>query len=71
MATAFAAPVRMAVTQAQRDAAQAEYERCVRENQDLSFWYPSRQREVVERFDRGEAAPPHLYAIGNAEDCQD
>ena len=53
----------MAVTQAQRDAAQAEYERCVRENQDLSFWYPSRQREVVERFDRGEAAPPHPVEV--------
>ena len=49
------APLR--VTREQRDAAQAEYERCIREGQDPTFWYPSRQRAVVEAFDRGEAKP--------------
>lgn len=45
------------ITRAQRDWAAAEYQRCVQGGWDLASWWPSRQRAVVESFDRNKPWP--------------
>ncbi len=58
------------VTQAERDWAQAEYERVIRDD-DPGSWWPQRLREIVERFDgRGSSEPVpveiHIVRVGDA-----
>ena len=58
-------------TREQRDWAQAEEKRAVREGMDPALWWPRRQREVVAAFDEGNALPPvpvelHALRLGDA-----
>lgn len=58
------------ITKAQRDWAAAEYERCASDKWDMSSWWPTQQRKVVESFDRNEPWPPvavelHGLSIGD------
>jgi hypothetical protein len=45
------------ITRSQRDRAEAEHQRCIQEGQDMSSWWPSRLRQVVETFDQGSSWP--------------
>jgi hypothetical protein len=58
------------VTQAERDWAQAEYERVIRAD-DPGSWWPQRLREIVERFDGRRSSEPvpveiHVVRVGDA-----
>lgn len=58
------------VTQAERDWAQAEYERVIRDD-DPGSWWPRCLREIVERFDGRQSSEPvpveiHVVRVGDA-----
>ena len=58
------------ITRAERDWAQAQYERAIEEG-NAEGWWPRRMREVVESFDSGRPAGPvpvevHVMRIGEA-----
>jgi hypothetical protein len=74
--TPFAHAVRRAAlsprktTRAERDWAQAEYERAIRDDASGSWW-PQRLREIVERFDGQRSSEPvpveiHVVRVGDA-----
>jgi len=57
------------ITRAERDWAQAEYERVMRED-DPGSWWPRRLREIVERFDGKRSSEPvpveiHVVRLGD------
>ncbi|MCE5277100.1 MAG: hypothetical protein ABFD92_08460 [Planctomycetaceae bacterium] len=51
------------ISREHRDWAAAAYQHCRQENQDLSSWWPSRQRKTVEAFDRGLPWPPRSVEL--------